>query len=662
MPNNSKLPPQVQPSRLDIISTNVGQMNLETAIGRLEQAVTKAYGNINSSINSKQGEFNQALLKTLDQSISKTSDKMDVLFTNSFSKIYALNSVLMEQSLQKNGMVAAQRDLDTFKNYDKLFENQQKAFGDMNVSLKQIIEKIDNPLNKEDYLKQQTIQNGNFVATRNMKYSDISAFLQTTAINGVGRVEALANADNVNKNLFQKRNTKEFIKNPMIKALVASDDTALKELQGATDFSKFWMILIEKLSKAKDKNNEEVMQELQKFFKTDGMIATATDPRITALKAKEKPKNNLRERILNRAQQEENANLEMSKKGSLTTNLEKAQLDYLTKLLTLMSNLESSQDKDNKTITDNYKDSSKLTKNAVSEQTAKETAGTVSKSSAAQFAVALFKFFPDIKIEGVNVSLSGVVQGGADILDSVYTTAVAAHAAFEAGQAINKTAVSTPDKNRVKKERQERAEWVQHEQNIVNNAPIPKGFVSKDMEKANPTGDYDLARLLQQKAELQQRLKESVWGYDEDIAQEIKKTDQKIHDLQQIIQMERQARARDQINSNKNTLKEQPSSKSGSLSAIHSKTPYSTQQSVDIKRNDNLPISYPNNYNSNSQLIKQILNMPRTMHQKFDMSFTFNQNGSGTIQHSFESSTPISPRGDSPVIQHRSHQTDKATR
>jgi len=71
MPNNSKSPLQTRPSTLDIVLKN-GQMNLATAIGRLEQAVTKAYGNINSSINSKQGEFNQALLKTLDQSISHT--------------------------------------------------------------------------------------------------------------------------------------------------------------------------------------------------------------------------------------------------------------------------------------------------------------------------------------------------------------------------------------------------------------------------------------------------------------------------------------------------------------------------------------------------------------------------------------------------------------
>jgi len=273
MQNNSKPPPQTQPSTLDIVFKN-GQMNLATAIGRLEQAVTKAYGNINSSINSKQGEFNQALLKTLDQSISKSSNKMDQFYTSSFAKIYALNSTIMEQSLQKNGMAAAQRDLDGYKNYDKLFENQQRAFGDMNASLKQIIEKIA-PLNDE----QKRVKIHNYSQSRNVGYQHVSAFSQITDRHGVGLEETLKNFDHFNDSFKNRKNIDAFKKDPIIAALVAHNEGLLKELQGTSDISEFIVRIIQALSKAKKEKNETIMQQARKNL-SSGMLAAMTDEDI----------------------------------------------------------------------------------------------------------------------------------------------------------------------------------------------------------------------------------------------------------------------------------------------------------------------------------------------------------------------------------------------
>jgi len=355
MPNNSKSPSQTQPSTLDIVLRN-GQMNLATAIGRLEQAVTKAYGNINSSINSKQGEFNQALLKTLDQSISQSSNKMDQFYTSSFAKIYALNSAIMEQSLQKNGMAAAQKDLEGYRNYDKLFENQQRAFGDINFSLQQIIERL-TPFDEN----QNMVENADFIRKRNIDYHDFSAILQTTDLHYVDRADALRHVDDVNTNLFQKRNTKEFTEHPLMKALAADDEGAVKELQNATNLGDFWVILVEKLSKAKAENKEQIMREVQKFFKTDSMVEAVTDPRVRRSRQDENPKDNFWDRAQQRGKHEENVYFGMQDHGYLMRHMEAGQSEYLLKILENLALFYIGKDKENKEIIENTRDKSVTT-------------------------------------------------------------------------------------------------------------------------------------------------------------------------------------------------------------------------------------------------------------------------------------------------------------
>jgi len=274
MQNNSKSLPQTQPSTLDIVFKN-GQMNLATAIGRLEQAVTKAYGNINSSINSKQGEFNQALLKTLDQSISKSSNKMDQFYTSSFAKIYALNSAIMEQSLKKNGMVAAQRDLDGYKNYDKLFENQQRAFGDINISLKQIIEKIA-PLTPE----QQISETGDFAKTHVTDYRDVALYQRFTAGHNVSKVEANKSFGEIQENLFNNRGQENFDKNPLIAALTKNNSKLLEKLKNTSNISDFILLLIDNISKAYEEKNQDIIKNIPDFLKKPGILATFSDRSI----------------------------------------------------------------------------------------------------------------------------------------------------------------------------------------------------------------------------------------------------------------------------------------------------------------------------------------------------------------------------------------------
>jgi len=316
MQNNSKPPLQTQPSTLDIVLKN-GQMNLATAIGRLEQAVSKAYGNINSSINSKQGEFNQALLKTLDQSISKSSNKMDQFYTSSFAKIYALNSILMEQSLKKNGMAFAQKDLEGYRNLDKVFDNQQRAFGDMNIALRQIIEKM-TPKTPYD-VEKEMMRINNFSQSHDVQYKDVATYLKISARHNVDKEVALNSFGNIKKDFFDNRKKESFSEIPLIKSLTANNKELLKELQGTSNISDFITILIESLSKAKT-NNKDAVKKLHEYVKDPDVEAVLTDSGIHRLTPEEKKDKNKRNQnilynIQKDAKTEQKANDRMVERG-----------------------------------------------------------------------------------------------------------------------------------------------------------------------------------------------------------------------------------------------------------------------------------------------------------------------------------------------------------
>jgi len=360
MPNNSKLPLQTQPSTLDIVLRN-GQMNLATAIGRLEQAVTKAYGNINSSINSKQGEFNQALLKTLDQSISKSSNKMDQFYTSSFAKIYALNSAIMEQSLQKSGMAAAQKDLEGYRNLDKIFESQQRAFSDINFSLQRIVEKVA-PLSDE----QRRVRIHNYTQSRDVKYNAVSTFAQITDRHDVGLEETLKNFDHFNDSFKNRKNANFLKKDPIIAALVENNQGLLKELQETSDITKFIVLLIKSLSKAKKDKNESVMQQARKNL-SPGMLSVMTDGNINFIppdqlegkteEEKQKIYNqNVLSRIMKRANKEEQLDAIIESNKLSYTAAEVKQTKYTNDMVAQTAVSLEKYDPDNKKyIADNIK-------------------------------------------------------------------------------------------------------------------------------------------------------------------------------------------------------------------------------------------------------------------------------------------------------------------
>jgi len=401
MPNNSKSPLQTQPSTLDIVLRN-GQMNLATAIGRLEQAVTKAYGNINSSINSKQGEFNQALLKTLDQSISKSSNKMDQFYTSSFAKIYALNSAIMEQSLQRSGMVAAQKDLEGYRNLDKVFDNQQRAFGDMNVSLKQIIEKIA-PMTSE----QKMFQTANVAQANNADYMDVSMFEQFTSLHDVSRPEAHRAFADIQKNLFNVRNTENFDKDPFVEALTKNNPELLKKLKGTSDRSQFIVLLIESISKAYEENNQDILQKLPKYIKKPGIMATFTDkdiynPTDEELNDINKLQRNVYFNTYNRAYSQKQSYDEMLRQKYLSNNYEGKSSKTTMDIVSLPEEYRTTIDQQN---IENINQYNKNSKSAVQDNV-NQTREEFIKKNRGSFANSVVK-----AVDGIPVVGSPVVSG-----------------------------------------------------------------------------------------------------------------------------------------------------------------------------------------------------------------------------------------------------------
>jgi len=401
MPNNSKSPLQTQPSTLDIVLRN-GQMNLATAIGRLEQAVTKAYGNINSSINSKQGEFNQALLKTLDQSISKSSNRMDQFYTSSFAKIYALNSVVMEQSLQKNGIAAAQKDLEGYRNYDKLIENQQRAFGDINASLKQIVEKIA-PFTPE----QKMIQTANAAQVNNADYIDMSIFEQFTSRHEVSKPEARRAFEDIQKNLFNVRNTENFDKDPFVDALTKNNPELLKKLKGTSDRSQFIVLLIESISKAYEENNQDILQKLPKYIKKPGIMATFTDkdiynPTDEELNDINKLQRNVYFNTYNRAYSQKQSYDEMLRQKYLSNNYEGKSSKTTMDIVSLPEEYRTTIDQQN---IENINQYNKNSKSAVQDNV-NQTREEFIKKNRGSFANSVVK-----AVDGIPVVGSPVVSG-----------------------------------------------------------------------------------------------------------------------------------------------------------------------------------------------------------------------------------------------------------
>ncbi|MDI2113736.1 hypothetical protein [Commensalibacter nepenthis] len=89
------------------------------------------------------------------------------------------------------------------------------------------------------------------------------------------------------------------------------------------------------------------MQEVEKFFKTNDMVATATDSRIHRLRKGEKPEDNYWVKSQYRGQYEENALQNMNKHGFLINEADAGQSEHLFNVLENMVMFYLKQNKDN---------------------------------------------------------------------------------------------------------------------------------------------------------------------------------------------------------------------------------------------------------------------------------------------------------------------------
>jgi len=259
-------------------------------------------------------------------------------------------------------MAAAQRDLEGYRNYDKIFESQQRAFNDINFSLQRIVEKVA-PLSDE----QRRVRIHNYTQSRDVKYNAVSTFAQITDRHDVGLEETLKNFDHFNDSFKNRKNANSLKKDPIIAALVENNQGLLKELQETSDITKFIVLLIQSLSKAKKDKNESVMQQARKNL-SPGMLSVMTDGNINFISPdqlegkteEEKQKiynQNVLSRIMKRANTEEQLNTTIESNKLSYTAAEVKQTKHTNDMVAQTAVSLEKYDPENKQyIADNIKD------------------------------------------------------------------------------------------------------------------------------------------------------------------------------------------------------------------------------------------------------------------------------------------------------------------
>ncbi|MDI2091473.1 hypothetical protein [Commensalibacter oyaizuii] len=328
--------------------TNNNEMNLEASISHLERAVITAYNNINKIVNLRQGAFHEALLKTLNEAVGKSSERMDRLFSESFSKIYALNSMALEQSIRNNGMNAARKEFDEYRKLDQYIENQRLVFSDIRVALQQIVQSIA-PMTSE----QKMIETSNFARAHNVDYTDISMFQQFASRHNVSRAQAFDSFEEVQKNLFNVRNTPEFDHNPFIEILTKNNTELLKKIKDTRTMKDFIVLLIEGISKAYDENNQKILQNLPSYLKKPGIMATFTDsaihnPTPFEIRYPEVLENTVYQKIYNNADREKNIYDQIEQQGYHYREIETQNNNYVVNSIARLHYFMTYLDKQNK--------------------------------------------------------------------------------------------------------------------------------------------------------------------------------------------------------------------------------------------------------------------------------------------------------------------------
>jgi len=298
--------PQIQPSHTTIIykdSNNTNKSdNFVLAIGRLEKAVSNASINLNAAINNKQSLFYKSLENAVNHSLKSASDGMNNFLNSSLPKInsmFAEYETNIEAILTKvknpdfvalsnqNGMGLAQQQFDAYKINDQLLVDQNRAFSDMNISLKQIIDKLDPPTVKSEMQKDD-----NFAKAHGMEYKNVSNHRQLMNLAGVDKEHADANLLDVKKLFDVKNNKQDLLKNPMVQALVDGNKELLNQLQNTTDIDDFVALLMENVKNAHQNANKDggvgekarkIVETSNKFLHNEDISAAWRNPDIEYL-------------------------------------------------------------------------------------------------------------------------------------------------------------------------------------------------------------------------------------------------------------------------------------------------------------------------------------------------------------------------------------------
>lgn len=313
MSNSDQYPsvPHPRPTHTTIIykhSNNTNQSdNFALAIGRLEKVVTNASININTAINSKQSLFYKSLENAVNHSLKSASDGMNNFLNDYFPKINSIFSeyeknieVILTKikntdfvpTSNQNGIELAQQQLDAYKINDQLLSNQNKAFSDMNISLKQIIDKLDPPT-----VKAEMQATDNFAKAHGMEYKNVSNYRQLMNLAGVDKEHADASLLDIKKLYDIKGNKQDLLKNPMVQALVDGNKELLSQLQNTTNIDDFIALLMENVKKAHQnatKNGDvgdkarKIVETSNTFFDNEDVSAAWRNPNIKYLSERDK--------------------------------------------------------------------------------------------------------------------------------------------------------------------------------------------------------------------------------------------------------------------------------------------------------------------------------------------------------------------------------------
>ncbi|CAI3946747.1 hypothetical protein [Commensalibacter papalotli (ex Botero et al. 2024)] len=234
--------PRVIPTHQEINSDTLEYgKQLAASIAKLDQTVTNAYNHINK------------LFVLYEQNIDEIVKR---LANDDFS-----------QKAENKGVADSQQQINLQKNYIQLLADQNAAFLEFNISLKQIVSKL-TPMTVS-----QTMQADNNTATAmRVSYEELMFNRYMSSKFGVD-AEHADNFQEKSKAILDIKNDQNaLLKIPVINALYQQDQGILKQISGAQDTKALIPVLIEAMSKANVAGNKEAVATGQDYFGKDANI------------------------------------------------------------------------------------------------------------------------------------------------------------------------------------------------------------------------------------------------------------------------------------------------------------------------------------------------------------------------------------------------------